>query len=219
MMNSLSLDDFFKSYLLSNKNDNQVKNVALKELFILNVETSQYFYRQIMILEVLLKYSLNATFETHFEGNWVTYFKNHPNELVRNYLEKELKSFPQESQIIAQEDFINLTSFGFWIGFFETKMYKNLKGVPILAFTNKPSEVNRKRLYKTLSEIKVLRNYIYHHKNTLSIETDLKSSIKSIENHDMTIKNLISWISPDILDIQFSENNLLDPISEVKKLI
>jgi len=94
--------------------------------------------------------------------------------------------------------------FGFWVEFFNPRIYKLSKGRPIKIFTQLPNGIKRKNLYEKLIKVKDFRNRLYHSRIPLITEKSHEAYInESVENYEILLE-LLSWLdspSRDFLNL------------------
>ena len=155
------------------------------------------FYAKFYVFETILKEHILQQFEYQYGADWLNYLHS-------------INLFQLESVAIANRKkhdfristrlFINEASFGFWVELFGRETYKQLKGVPIKAFSELPSEIKRRHLYQMLSNIKEVRNKLYHHRIDL-FNNISKKEIDLLSKTDKDLYLIISWIDKHAIQL------------------
>ena len=172
------------------KNNNKEK----KDLLVL----FSTFYPKFYILETLLKKKIVNEIENKFGSNWYDEVK------------EKIKLFSDEIELIIRRKkkdlkidsrlFIHEASFGFWIELFGRENYKHLKGLPIKVFENLPGDIKRNDLYRMLSNIKELRNKLYHHRIDLSHELTIKD-VQFLTETEKDLRLIIHFLDSDYAEL------------------
>lgn len=164
---------------INTTNENEIQLVVIQLYMI--------FYEKLYILETLLKTKLAQIIRTKFGQSWFNDQIQNSDRIPLISLELILIKRRRKNGFKIDETVLfNEAHFGFWIEFFSKDVYKILKGVPIKIFSDLPKNLKRKSIYSCLSEIKELRNDIYHHKNIfVNGSKTLMDNINSIQKiHD-----------------------------------
>ena len=136
-------------------------------------------------------------------------------KMGENWLKEELKNptipiIKNEIEIIQRRKSLRFTtsdklfpdeaSMGFWVEMFSKEAYRDLKGIPIAAFSHRPSQVKRNDLYRLLKSVKDLRNEIVHYRVVFgsSVSKNLLQ-VKKLQDGDNDIKTLIGYLDPRLL--------------------
>lgn len=72
--------------------------------------------------------------------------------------------------------------------------------MPIKAFSELPSEIKRRHLYQMLSNIKEVRNKLYHHRIDL-FNTISKKEIDLLSKTDKDLYLIIAWIDKHAIQL------------------
>ena len=176
------------------KNSDLFEDQRLKSL----IELYTTFYPKLFILETLLKSKLVAIIRLNVDKNWFEFQISQNDRLGLINDELEIMSKRKDKKILLNsENLINEASFGFWVEFFNRGVYKELKGIPIKIFVNRPTHLKRKGVYSKLFEIKELRNVIYHHSNIFNTTlSEYKNFIKKLEELNENINQFILMLEP-----------------------
>jgi hypothetical protein len=181
-----------------------------------NIALSRSFYPLLSMLEVALRNALDRECIKHFsDPNWLvsqkTGFMADPrltytplsgitktNDFLRRSVdEAELKIKKQKIPISHGKIVAELT-FGFWTELFEPTHYALLKGVPIHAFPNLPTNKKRKHLYTILGNVRRFRNRIYH--NEPICFSKCVCDISEAVQIQRMIYEVLNWLSLDVPD-------------------
>lgn len=104
-------------------------------------------------------------------------------------LQRKPKGFYLKDSALFSE-----TSLGFWIEFFNPRIYKLTKGLPILVFSKRPTNIKRKDLYNMLTKVKDFRNQLMHGRIPLLISPDQTIRLIEIINLDKELSLLLKWM-------------------------
>ncbi|TAJ51443.1 MAG: hypothetical protein EPO58_12660 [Chitinophagaceae bacterium] len=164
---------------------------------------------RLKLVESIKKIMGNNWFQTQIQESERLDIISEELNIIKNRKRKNLK--------IDENILINEANFGFWVEFFNKKVYKDLKGSPIKSFSNLPKTLKRKEIYSKLCAIKELRNNIYHHKDFFI--NDLikdKQNITYLLQVNNDIECLINALDPSaliLIDKKFEST--LKSISEI----
>lgn len=108
--------------------------------------------------------------------------------------------------------------FGFWVEFFNPRIYKLSKGRPIKIFTQLPNGIKRKNLYEKLSKVKDFRNRLYHSRIPPVTEKSHEEYIdECVENYEILLE-LLSWIDSPNRDF-FNLSHFKEKTNRMKSLL
>ena len=144
--------------------------------YIYNIQLSEAFYPAISILEITLRNRICNAIETLICKNWLLSELNKQNILANKEYDKLLESankIEKAGKKITNDRLISEMTLGFWLHLFKkcyrTKLWDK-KGFFEMVF---PNYVNNGELrsiqpiQKSLSDILILRNRIFHHENII----------------------------------------------------
>src|SRR5687768_14250951 len=142
-----------------------------KKLAELSLSVYSSFFPAFYLLEFTLKNKIYQLLKEELGNDWF-------NEQLKE--EKVNSLFSAEQELIQKRKPKNFkvfdnalfheAGFGFWVEFFNPRIYKLSKGRPIKIFTQLPNGIKRKNLYEKLIKVKDFRNRLYHSRIPLITE-------------------------------------------------
>jgi hypothetical protein len=166
-----------------------------KKLTELSLSVYSFFFPAFYLLEFTLKNRIYYLLKDELGDDW---FKEQLNKGNINSLfsaEAELiqKRKPKNFKVSDNALFLE-AGFGFWVEFFNPRIYKLSKGRPIKIFTQLPNGIKRKNLYERLIKVKDFRNRLFHSRIPLVTEKSHEAYIsESVENYEILFE-LLSWL-------------------------
>jgi hypothetical protein len=166
-----------------------------KKLTELSLSVYSSFFPAFYLLEFTLKNRIYHLLKEELGDDW---FKEQLNKGNINSLfsaEAELiqKRKPRNFKVSDNALFLE-AGFGFWVEFFNPRIYKLSKGRPIKIFIQLPNGIKRKNLYEKLIKVKDFRNKLYHSRIPLVTEKSHEAYIReSVENYEILFE-LLSWL-------------------------
>lgn len=140
---------------------------------------SEALYSPLALLEVALRNQLDTALRAHFrQPDWLlaqqTGFLRDPRFQFRNArtgklvvndfllrsvqtAERKLRGRATQSALLSE------LMFGFWTELFEPTSFRVLQGAPLAVFGRKPAAIKRVDIFTRLTEIRKLRNRVYHY--------------------------------------------------------
>jgi hypothetical protein len=191
----------------------------IKKLTELSLSVYSSFFPAFYLLELTLKNKIYQLLKEELGNDW---FKERLKEEKVNSLfsaETELiqKRKPKNFKVSDNVLFLE-AGFGFWVEFFNPRIYKLSKGRPIKIFTQLPKEIKRKNLYEKLIKVKDFRNRLYHSRISLITEKSHEVYInESVENYEILL-DLLSWLDNPNRDF-LKLSDFKDKTNEMKLLL
>lgn len=161
----------------------------------LSLELYASFYPKFFYLETTLKKNLYNLIQEKIDKNWFTdqlmlledtLFK----EEVINILRRKPKGFSLTDQGLQLE-----SGLGFWVEFFNKRLYKATKGLPIQIFPNLPAHIKRKEIYSKLDYVREVRNDLFHYRIPTITSASKLSYLERLEKADQILTELLMWLS------------------------
>lgn len=204
------------------------------ELYKYNIQASQALYPLISILEIALRNGIDRELSKHFkDSDWLitqrNLFANHPNMTKKDgrgniesdhFFTEKLKKAEDKlnywKEPINHVKLLTELTFGFWVKFFDVSPIKILKGVPLQAFSNKPS-IKLATVHSHLNRIVELRNRISHNE-PICFDSKSNLCLVTIAKYEEDISDAIKWVDAD-LDEWARKINFFTPVlNRLKKL-
>lgn len=172
--------------------DDQDLEIALAR-YLLNLSLCESLYPSLQFAEITLRNAISAKLTHKFGSeNWPRTNANFPlwqQEQIQGAIEKlgKRKKPTTSGRVIAE------MSFGFWTGFFNKCHASTGIGHHLSAsiFPNAPKEEqNMKRLDQRWTQIRELRNRVFHHERIIHW--------KDLDQQHAGILQVISWMNADM---------------------
>jgi len=167
-----------------------------KELTSLSLALYGSFYPAFYLLEITLKTRLFNLVQEKLGENWFSkqLEVSEKDSLFRQELEQIKRRKPKGFKVKA-EGLLVESGLGFWVEFFNKRVYKLTKGIPILIFTNLPAEVKRKEIYAKLDNVKEIRNQLVHFRiPPITQSADLKY-LDQLQKAVGDLTALLAWLN------------------------
>lgn len=201
------------------------KNRAVR-LYKANLRVSQAFLPVIAVLEVVLRNRINGVLSAFYtDPDWIKNQKDgfmsdlslaKSNYFIKKEVEKAEKRIQKSGAIVTSGKVISEQTFGFWTELFEKYYYKLLAGRPIQIFKNLPSGHGRSEVSHTLNRIRLFRNRLYH--NEPVCFEGVLISFQQAENIYQLMKEVFTWIDPDLLKWIKDIDTIANKIKNAKKI-
>lgn len=170
------------------------------------------------VLEQNVRISMTRVFEDALGPGW----------LNRVMKEQNIPLFKVESDLInkrhsnhfvlTERAFVDGASLGFWVELLNRETYKQLKGIPIHAFSHRPSTARRTNIYQLFKELKDFRNQLVHNRISFgSSKSETALFLQKLQKAGEDVRILISYINPDALNLLPGDVN--EKISGLQKLL
>jgi hypothetical protein len=198
-MNYTQLEAFLSSPRLLKYQNAAASNDDAISLYLFNLEVAQAFLPLISTFEVCLRNQIFASIERNF--NDPTWLLNLSRYTKSTFLLSELATATRKAGSAADSNKITSSlAFGFWVAFFEERIYKDFNGSQMRAFPYLKRGANRQIIHEQLIIIKSLRNRISHAEPLLFDHTGQVSKNKLLDVHAEIYqllgymdRNLIPW--------------------------
>lgn len=169
-------------------------DIDLLERYFWNIAICEALYPPLQNLEISLRNNINHAITISFENpHWLTDYKlldPSKQKHILGVIEKAKKAGKtiNTGQLIAE------LNFGFWTSLFDAKydrVFWQRKTLIRSAFPNMPTHIrNRSTLSKRFTDIRILRNLVFHHKPIWDKE-------KLTQQHENIVEAL-DWLNPDV---------------------
>ncbi len=177
------------------------KNTLNPELVSLELFAS--FYPKFFLFELSLKNRLYALLSKELGSDWFTRQLSNPDNNVFAQ-EKELILRRKRARFsLSAKGLLVESGLGLWVEFFNRPLYKLAKGLPIQIFTQLPSEVKRKDIYKKMERIKELRNSLFHSRIVPITSSPQLAQLEEIMAIADDLKDILHWLgdlTPALID-------------------
>jgi len=189
LRSSLS-DQRFDSYRQSSTD----KNIDLLEHYLWNIALCESLYPTLQNLEIALRNNIYKAVAISFDNpKWFddpSILNDEQQKSVRE-AKKRLNKPATEGRVIAE------LTFGFWTSLFDRKydrVFWNQKDLIKNAFPNMPNSIRtRSTLSKRFSDIRKLRNRVFHHEPIWN-NPDLKNRYEGLTE-------ALGWLNPALRDV------------------
>ncbi|MFD2721404.1 hypothetical protein ACFST9_22000 [Hymenobacter monticola] len=199
------------------------------QLYHANLKLSEALYSPLAMLEVALRNQLNHALQAHFQQpNWLITqqagfmrdpgfrFRNpRTGQLVTNdFLLRSVQTAEKKLRgRVTQSALLSELMFGFWTELFDPTPFRILQGKPLTVFGQKPPSIKRVDIFTKLTEVRKLRNRVYHYepiclRQQLACLTDLRI----IHGY---VRELSSWLDANLPAIM----NPLDRFDSVCQVV
>lgn len=185
---------------------------AAVRLYQANLRLSEALYSPLALLEVALRNQLNTALQVHFQqSDWLLtqqtgfmrdrrfQFRNTRTGrlVVNDFLlrsvqgaEKKLRGQATQSALLSE------LMFGFWTELFDPTPFRVLQGVPLSIFKQKPAAINRVAIFTRLTEVRKLRNRVYHYEPIcLRQQTACLTDLRIMHSY---VQELSGWLDADL---------------------
>lgn len=167
-------------------------NVREESLISANLTLLSGFYPFLYILELTLKNRLYNQLKTSIGEDWFATQLNKPDPLFKEEAANILRRKPQNF-IIKDSGLLVEAGLGFWVEFFNKRLYKETKGIPISIFKHRPKGIKRKNIYYELDAIKQFRNDLFHSRICLALNISDTPILDQWSGHAKQLVTLLTW--------------------------
>lgn len=177
--------------------DNASPTIALAR-YLLNLALSESLYSPLQLCEVALRNTLHRHLSVLIaREDWYDAAAFPLTQWGQTEVTKAKDKILSAKHAVTPGRVVAELQFGFWTSLFEAHYEQRSGFLPVgirYLFPRLPkSQHNRKALKKTLEEIRLLRNRVFHHERIVHW-TDLDS-------RHQAILDMIGWISPELLQM------------------
>lgn len=167
----------------------------IDELTMLSFGLFASFHLKFYYLETNLRLKLFNLLKNQLGTDWFAHQLNQENKDTLFKREAELiRQRKRKDFVVKDSTLLAEASLGFWVEFFNPRIYKATRGVPIQIFSHLPSQVKRKDLYRMLHLVKDLRNKIVHHRYPTFISKRETKYLEEIGFADEALTQLLQWL-------------------------
>lgn len=203
-------------------------------LYKANLKVAQAFHPLLGLLEVILRNRLNDILTAHFsDPDWIINqrrgFMVHPsltyihkrtgkpvtNDFLKKDVDKAERRLRKLGVAATSGKIIAELTFGFWTDIFEPHHYRILFGKPIKMFSTLPTGYGRKEVCAELHKIRKFRNRINH--NEPICFNGINIDFSSAEDVHKSMKDILSWIDPEIVKWVAELDTVQNKINNAKK--
>ncbi len=107
---------------------------------------------------------------------------------------------------------------GFWVEFFNRRLYKETKGVPIAIFKMLPKEIKRKDIYTRLERIRQLRNQLVHSRIPLNSSASHSRHLERMLETAKDLRDIFQWFG-DIPKFVINHKEIVTKGKGIKKFM
>jgi hypothetical protein len=192
---------------------------STKKLTKLSLSLYSSFFPGFYLLELTLKNKLFHLLKEEISKDWFTEQLKMENEDTLFSAEREIILRRKPKNFTLTDNGLLLESgFGFWVEFFNNRVYKLSKGRPIKIFTQLPKGIKRKDIYERLVKLKEFRNRLYHSRIPLITEkAQAKCISEAQENYEMLLE-LLHWLDSPNYDL-FDLSHFVKQVNQIKSLL
>lgn len=192
---------------------------STKKLTTLSLSLYSSFFPGFYLLEFTLRNKLFELIKVELGADWFVEQLNTEKENILFTAESELIMKRKPKNFMLSDNGLLLESgFGFWVEFFNNKVYKLSKGRPIKIFTQLPKEIKRKDLYGKLIKVKKFRNRLYHSRiPPITEKTHVRYIDEALENYEVLLQ-LLQWLDIANHDI-FKLSHFEKKVNKIKSLL
>jgi len=200
---------------------NSNKNVFISGDKSLSLSLQMYaaFYPRFYLLESTLKNRLFNLLKRKLGEDWFTKQLNNPQiDPLFSQEQQYINMRKPKGFLLKDTGLLVESGMGFWVEFFNRRLYKVTKGLPISIFENLPKDIKRRDIYLKLDRVKNLRNFLFHSRiPAITKSADLKI-LDDIINIAKDLENLLEWLGnlpPDLT----SSGEIIEKASLIRKHI
>ncbi|AEW02229.1 hypothetical protein A4D02_34710 [Niastella koreensis] len=182
-----------------------------------NLELFSSYYPLFYLLETTLKKRLYKKLKINLGEDWFTKQLAKPDPLFEEEKSSILRRKPKNF-LLKDNGLLVESGLGFWVEFFNRRLYKETKGIPISIFKNRPREIKRKDIYQKLDNAKEFRNHLFHSRLPIIVK---KEDISKLEQFDIQGKNLetiLKWFG-DLPESIATTQYIQIKINVIRKLL
>lgn len=175
-----------------------------------NIEISRSFYPALNLLEVSLRNTLYKAFADYLnDPQWLLKYQSHPliQKREREKIQEAIDKLSIKNRALEEGRIIAELNFGFWVNLYDRpyiELHKSKIKYQFPKATNAERDIFK--IKKSLSDIRNLRNRIFHYEPIWHWP--------DLANYHDEIKELITWINSDLLLKSF-----VDSENEINELI
>lgn len=222
------------SRYLAAASNNQYK---AQELYLANLKVAQTFHPLLSLTEIILRNRINVVFTSYFNNsNWilseVNGFMSHasltkydrntraqvPDQWLKQEVIKAQRKLRSSNTLVTYGKVIAEQQFGFWTELFEIKYYRLLQGKPIQIFSSLPVNYGRSEVARDLNGLRKFRNRINHNEH-ICLNDQNKLDFTMAKDVYSTIKNILKWIDPDLIDLISEIDEVISSITKAEEVL
>ena len=184
-----------------------------------NLALHATFYPKYYLLEVTLKNRLFATIKRQLGEDWFSQqiAAEDKDSLFTEEILHILRRKPQNFEL-RDHGLLVESGLGFWVEFFNKRLYKLTKGHPLSIFTSLPKGIKRKDVYKKLDLVKDFRNRLFHYRIPIVKDHSQLNYLDELVKIDNELISLLTWM--DVYTMSDNLNLVLEKeVQQIKQLI
>jgi hypothetical protein len=173
-------------------NSKQNNSDGYNDLMAKSLSIYASFYPRFYLLELTLKTRLYNLLKNKLGDDWFTLRLKAEDPLFEEEKKFILRRKPKNFKL-KDNGLLVESALGFWVEFFNKRLYKESKGIPILIFENLPAEIKRKEIYQKLNSVKEFRNKLYHSRIPPVSSIEALPFIQELKLHAQDLQALLDW--------------------------
>lgn len=168
------------------------------------------FYPKYYLLEANMKKGIYENIKRELGNDWFSEQISavEPDSVFSAEIAAILRRKPNNFQL-KDYGLLVESGLGFWVEFFNKRLYKSTKGVTMSLFPSRPKEIKRKDIYKKLDLVKNFRNELFHSRITIIQDPSQLQILDDLVEIDQTLTCLLTWMEvsglPKNLSVTFEK--------------